>query len=229
MLSYSALKSMSESPRAYRARVSAPHAPTRAMRIGTGVHRLVLGGDMPTAPGESLTPSEMAHAESIAAAVMAHPLAMEYLRGARYEVPLEWTLSGVECRTLGIDILHPDRHGDLKVLGVSPGRFIRHCESMLYHAQIAWYDMALDAIGYAPRTRPPFLLCVQSRIPYDVVVLELEPETLERGRQHCMAWIEQYKGCRASDTWPGYSQCPIPWSLWSAQFELDSSEETESE
>jgi hypothetical protein len=214
------------------------------MRIGTATHRLVLGGPAPIVfdgtrrgaawdakcaaspnPDEIMNGREYSLAEAMAESVLAHPTAREYLDGAKYEVPLEWEYAGVSCWTRGIDILASDRLGDLKTMpSVMPRKAMRHAEDLLYHAQLGWYDLALEILGYPPRTRPAFLLCVETRPPHDVLVLELEPETLDKGRRCCHAWMEQYKTCSATDTWPGYSTAPVPWALYSAGLELDDSE-----
>jgi hypothetical protein len=240
---FSSLKRFSQSPRHYRDGLDTPRECTRAMRIGTAVHRLILGGTLPPvydgkrqggdwkafADGagcpidEIMTATEMRDAAALAEAAGHHPTVAAYTEGARFEVPLEWTIDGFECSTYGIDILHPDRHGDLKTVPTcKPGKLERHCEQMMYHAQVAWYDMALDALGYAPRTKPPFLLCVEQKRPHDVVALELTPDTLERGRQMCHAWLNELRVCTDGDVWPGYTLAPIAWNLYG--FEADSEE-----
>ena len=240
-ISYSDLRAFSQSARHFQAQLEAPREVTAAMRVGTATHRLVLGGPAPsvydgtrTAKWKAETPDyeevlngrEYALAEAMATSVLSHPTAREYLDGARYEVPLEWEYAGVRCWTRGIDILHPTRLGDLKTMAtVAPAKAMRHAESMLYHAQIGWYDLALDILGYPPRSRPAFLLCVESKPPHDVVVLELEPDTLAKGRQCCHAWLEQYKVARESGAWPGYTVAPVPWALYSSGLELDDEED----
>lgn len=229
---YSDLKRLSTSGLAYFDGYEHPWQATRAARIGTAVHRIALGGPpvkvyregtrrgaawdafvekSGVKPYDILNGAEAAAAEEIATALLCHPTTAKYLKGARHEVPLRWDLAGLPCSTRGIDILFPHRFGDLKVFGVEPDRLLRHAEKMLWHAQLGFYDMALDALGYPPRTEPPFLLVVQSARPYDVVVLELNEKRLEAGRQCCHAWLSQLRVCEATGVWPGYSTAPIEW------------------
>lgn len=229
---FSDLKRLSKSALDYLDGYANPWEASRAARIGTATHRIVLGGppvkvfsgtrrgaawDAFVASSgvrscEILNDSEAAQAEEIATALLCHPTAIRYLKDARYEAPLRWDLGGIPCSTRGIDILGLSRFGDLKTTATcQPDKLMRHAEKMLWHAQIGWYDMALDALGYPPRTEPPFLLCVESVRPFDVVVLELTPKRLEAGRQCCHAWLSQLRVCEETGVWPGYSTAPIEW------------------
>ena len=174
-LHFSTAKAMAQSPAHFAYQATTKREATGPMRIGTAVHRLVLGGRLSPVfdgrragkewiafaaehedPSEILSTSEFARAQHIAAACSKHPTVAAYLDGAWFERPLAWEVNGVACETLGIDILSPARHGDFKTVpSVAEKRVLRHCEDMLYHAQIAWYDIGLDAVGYAPRTGLP--------------------------------------------------------------------------
>lgn len=253
-LHYSTAKAMARSALHFKEEANTSRIATPAMREGTLGHRIVLGGTIaPVYQGkrqgkawtdfeaehvakgvkasEILTTAEFERAQEVANTVKDHPLVREYLEGAWTERPLTWRANGIACETLGVDILSPRRHGDLKfVPSVEPRKLQRHCEDMLYHAQIGWYDIGLDAIKYDPRPERPFLLCCEKSPPYDVVVLHLTPATLERGRQMCHSWLEQIKVCMESNSWPGHSQAPIDWELWkpdSFEFEGDDDEATE--
>ena len=250
-LHFSTAKSMSQSPKHFAYKARTPHVATGPMRIGTATHRLVLGGRMsPVYEGrragkdweafaaqhsdrsEILSTSEFEKAKEIADACSKHPVVQAYLDGAWFERPLSWEVNGVACETLGIDILSTACHGDFKTVpSVAEKRLLRHLEDMLYHAQIAWYDIGLDAVGYAPRTLPPFLLCAEKVPPYDVRVVELSPDMLERGKQMCLSWLEQIKACAAIDEWPGYSFAPLLWEPWKPadMFEIDEDEADEDE
>lgn len=253
-LHYSTAKAMARSPLHFHAEAHAHRIATPAMREGTMGHRIVLGGTMPpiyhgkrqgkawddfeaeaVAKGikasEIATSAEFERAQDVANTVKDHPLVREYLEGAWTERPLTWQVNGIACETLGVDILSTRRHGDLKfVPSVEPRKLQRHCEEMLYHAQIAWYDIGLDAVKYDPRPERPFLLCCEKSSPYDVVVLHLTPATLERGRQMCHSWLEQIKVCVESTAWPGYSAAPIDWELWKPDsFEFEGDGESEEE
>lgn len=243
---YSDVKAFSKSALAFVSSLNEPRTCTPAMRIGTAQHRIILGG--PTPPvydgerkgnawkdfvaansgwpkDEIMTISEMDKARSIGESARNHPTVRAFLERGRTEVPLEWRLGKVQCATRGIDILSRDRFGDLKTVpSVRIADLTRHCECMGYHVQLAWYDIALNALGYPDRTEPPFLLCVEAKAPHDVVALTLAPATLEKGRMICHAWMEELNGCRASGVWPGVSSAPVEWHLWGADLALDDSE-----
>jgi hypothetical protein len=117
-INFSTLRYFARSPAHYRAALDRPIKPTRAMRIGTIVHYLVLGARAGRAlhvvPGESrrgkaweafeaerrcephecdiVTQGEHDDAEPVAAAVLADPIAQRLLLAphVRREVPLGW-------------------------------------------------------------------------------------------------------------------------------------------
>ncbi len=169
-LHYSDLRQLSKSASHYKHRIQETYEPTRAMRVGTCVHHLVLGqredrpvvvfpGDarrgnawtsflsntkleMPNA--EIVTAPEMADARPVAEAVLANKHVQGLMRGAELEVPLKWEMRGVPCSTGGIDILGKSCVVELKTTSCSePDAFERHSFKMLYQAQLAWYVAGL--------------------------------------------------------------------------------------
>lgn len=235
-LHFSDLNHMSRSPLHFISAANAPaRAVTPAMRIGTAVDAMLLGGTVaPVYDGkrqgnawkdfvvahsdidaeELLTSSEWDTANRAATHIRRHPLFEQYTEGAWFQRPIKWKIGDVHCATRGVDILSPRRLGDLKTTtNCTPWKLMRHCETMAYHAQLGWYDIALDLLEYEPRTEKPFLLCAEVVPPFDVVVLELDDETLAAGRLACRLWLETYRTCRDSNAWPGYAQTAIPWAL----------------
>lgn len=232
---FSNLKLMGKSPAHYYARMTGPaFEPSRAMKVGSATHRLVLGQGPGRAivrfEGEArrgkewtafedahpdadiLTAPEWAEAEVIAAAVAASPAAQDVLRGARYEVPLDWEMCGMRCVTGGIDIVGAGYIADLKTAQSSePGAFGRQAFSMSYHAQLAFYAEGARQNGL-PVDRA-LVVAVESSPPHCVTVLRVAPELLEHGAQLCRLWLERLKACAEADEWPGYAQSPVEWAL----------------
>jgi len=232
---FSNLKLMGKSPAHYNARMTGPaFEPSRAMKIGSATHRLVLGegpgraivrfdGEArrgkewvafeaanPTA--DILTAPEWAEAEILAAAVAASPAAQDVLRAARYEVPLDWEMCGMRCTTGGIDIVGGDYIADLKTAQTSePNAFGRQAFGFSYHAQLAFYLEGARQNGLA--VDRALVVAVESVVPHCVTVLRLAPELLEHGAQLCRLWLERLKACMEADEWPGYAQSPVEWAL----------------
>ena len=130
-LHFSTLKHIAESPLHFRHVLEHGVPVTAPMRIGTGVHRIVLGPqaghDVVTWPdrragkaweafeakhkalgNDILSKGEWAKAEEIAKAVEADERARSLIHevGARHEVPLRWEIDGVPFATRGIDLVH---------------------------------------------------------------------------------------------------------------------------
>lgn len=232
---FSSLKQFARSPAHYKAAIERPMESTRGMRIGTGTHHLVLG---PTQrqpvvwyPGASrrgkewdkfaaeneastiLTAPERAEAEAIATAVLADREARKLLESSRYEVPLSWLAGGIECGTRGIDVVGDGYIADLKVTrSTKPDELQREVARMHYHAQMAFYDAAARA-NHIDVSRGMFLLCVESKYPFVVTVLEMTERVLEEGRKCVGLWLEKLRQCDEADHWPGYVQAPVPWQL----------------
>lgn len=240
---FSDLKHMAASPLHCKHAIDNPMAVTEAMRVGTQVHRIVLDQPQrPVFPGrrtggdwqlfvigcglpsdEILNTKEHGRACDIAEAIYKHPEIVRAREEAQFEVPLEWELLGMKCRTRGIDIQWTTHHDDLKTCRtVNPNRLLWECTQRLYHAQLAWYEIARETIYGFKRTRPHRLFCVESTAPFDHLIVELSDRMLEDGRRACFKWLEQFKVCVDSDYWPGYSAAPI---VWEPRVTLDLEEE----
>jgi hypothetical protein len=242
---FTELKKFALSPAHYRAACEEPFEPSRSMRIGTGVHALVLGEragkrvvrfegasrrgrawedfrrwiDQGT---EILTAPEWDAAERIAAGVLADPIAAPILARARREVPLRWDDGDIECATGGIDLL-----GDLEGGGVflgdlkttrdaEPERWRRIAIGYLYHAQLAFYRRAARSRGLDVRAL--YLIGVETTPPFAVTVLALSPELADLGDRSITLWLERLRRAEAEDHWPGYTQRIEPFEapLWMA-------------
>ncbi len=224
---FSNLKHFNQSPAHYRVSCETPFHATRDMRIGTGTHQIVLGprldkmvvvfkGDRRSGTKweafeeenrgrEILTQPEWDEAEEIAAAVLADPIARKYLEGRR-EQALAWTTDGIACATDGIDLVGANWLADLKVTNCSkPERFSRLATNLFYHAQMAFYDDGAKANGI-DTSGGLFLIAVESKAPFCVVVYRLPPETVDQGHKSNSIWLEKLRACEENDFWPGYVQ-----------------------
>ena len=233
---YSHLRAIARSPMHYRAAVEAPREQTPAMRMGTIVHGLVLGGgttvvydgerrgkawaDFAAAHEgrEIVTAAEVARAVPIVDAVMDDPVAGPLLRadGARREETMAWSMDGLPCQgtpdswdpAMGILL-------DLKTCSdASPRKFSAHAWSYGYHAQLAWYAHALTLAGHT--VRECLLVAVETSAPHGVTVHRLSPRALEEGTRAWRAWWEQLRICITADQWPGYAEsiCTLDVPAW---------------
>ena len=242
---FSQLKQFARSPAHYRVACERPWQPTRAMRIGTIAHRLILGArpgheitiwdgqrkgsawlefKLANAGKEIVTMDEVVEAQAIADAALLSPVLVELLEGARCEVPLTWTDARIECATSGVDILR-DRDGtiaDLKTCSTTePRRWAAHAVAMSYPAQLAFADAGARANGFEPRRH--LLIGIEATAPHCVVVLELTPAMLAEGRKACTLWLERLRSCEENDVWPGYTDAVVPLDVpdWMAASEDD--------
>ena len=224
---FSDLKQFARSAAHYRHAVANPRESTRVMRIGTLVDRLVFGGELPPiwygekrqgnewkafalrhAGKDICTQAELDEARPIAAAVKEDPLAQEYLAGSP-QVPLRWTMMGVECATRGVDLVGAGFIVDLKVTATTePERWKWHARRMLYLAQLAFYREGCRQMGI-DTSKGLFLCGVEAAAPHPVTVLRLSERALAEGEKCIHLWLEQLRACEASGKWPGYCQSVI--------------------
>lgn len=232
---YSQLKRIPDSGVQYLHAVNTPFDPTPPMLLGTGVHVHTLG-ERPGAPvhvfpgktrsgkaweefaaahtdGDILTATEWEKARQIADAVKRDPVARSYLDGAQYEVPLSWDEDGIPCSTSGVDIVPPGMWGDLKTTSTTElEALMRQCFKMQYHCQLAFYRRGLIANGFDV-SRGAFLVCVETKPPFEVVCLELAEDLLSLGDRTVSLWLERLRVFRVSESWPGRAQTPVVWSV----------------
>ncbi len=207
---------------------------TRAMKVGTIVHHLVLGphtrkglvrfdGDrrqgkvwdqcVADNPGkEIVTAPEWTDAEPMAKAVQRHELAMSLLAG-RKEVELEWINAGVKCATHGIDVIGDGWLADLKTTTCTePEAFQRHAFKLLYPQQMAFYK---DAAEYhkIDTSKGLFLIGVESTAPYVVTCFKLTDALIEHGTKSIALWIEKLRAARENNFWPGYTQAIVDFDV----------------
>lgn len=242
---WSEVKRLSDSGVQYIHAVNHPSDPSSAMLLGTLVHYLLLGhregakrlvrydGERrgnawkdfvaEHAGAEILTAKEWAEGEVIADAVRRNPVAQEYMISARFEVPLKWEESGIACSTSGVDILQSGRFGDLKTASTTEvERLQKHCFRMGYHGQLAWYRRGLRANGIDV-SRGAFLICVETKAPYEVVVLQPDDALMDLGDRHVSLLLEKLRLYTECNQFPPRAQAPVVWSMpgWAEDDEED--------
>lgn len=233
-LRFSHLKQMAKSPAHFRyASTTTDRSDSPAMRLGRIVHAMVLGGaDLVVYDGERrgkawqefaaehdgreiVTQAEVSRALPIVHSVMRDPVAIDWLDPATNAEPIReqrilWTLDGRACSSTPD---HLDLEGgvivDLKTTQTAdPVRFSRLALAMHYHAQLAFYQAAVEA-AHGVRCEQLVLVAVETTAPYCVSVHRLTPQAIEEGHKLCRLWLERLAVCEASDAWPGYSQTTL--------------------
>jgi len=226
---WSNLKELRRSPAHYAYSLTAPRKETPAMRLGTAVHRLVLGGEaLPVYDGTRrgkewdafkaqhddgatiITADEAETAQNIADAVMANEHAARVLTGD-HERRIQWEIAGRACvgtpDVIGVGFL-----SDLKTtVDSSPARLPFQARRMGYHAQLAWYRSGYGAFtGLDTSEFDLYVVAVESKPPHPVTVFQLTPSAIEMGERTWRSCFEQLLVCEASDSWPGYTSAIQP-------------------
>jgi hypothetical protein len=224
---FSHLKHMGTSPAHYRASLTSTHE-TPAMRLGTLVHAMVLGrtGGLAVYEGTRrgkawdefraandgtliVTASERDAAQPIADAVATDPHAAQLLtKPGLFEHRIEWMRAGRACAGTP-DFFNATTIVDLKTCATADprrwtGRF-GEIRKRSYHSQLAWYADGIEAAGM-PKPREAYLIAVETRAPFPVVVYRIEGSELEAGRRQYSAWWEALRVCEEANHWPGYAQ-----------------------
>lgn len=226
---FSNLKAMAQSPAHYLAALSSSYD-SPAMRLGRLVHAMVLTPERELAiydgtrrgkswdeyatahRGEEIyTRSEADAAIPIARAVLSDPHAARLLQTGLRERRIEWTRAGRKCAGTP-DFFNADVLVDLKSCASADprrwtGRF-GEIRKRAYHAQVSWYLDGLEAAGY-PRPRDAYLIAVETRAPFPVVVYRVAPSELDHGGRLVTTWFEELRVCEESNSWPGYAQTVI--------------------
>jgi hypothetical protein len=224
---FSNLKRISQSAAHYRAALETERGDTPAMRLGRLVHAIVLGGNYVVYDGDRrgnawksfkaendgtdiVTAKEIDGARRIADSVLSCGLAAELLTGGETERQLTWTWIGRECRGT-IDLVDKRRVVELKTCAdAHPDRFQRTALRMGYHAQLAWYRNGGAIAGLCAASSDCYVVAVETKHPYPVVVHRLAERLLDDGERLCRMWLEQLLNCEHSDYWPGYVDYVVP-------------------
>lgn len=211
----------------HHARELSEDDPTYAMERGTALHALIFGTRKVLAyPGpvrrgkeyeafcernpdaEILTVSDYALASGMAESVSRSSVAAPYLQGV-YEETLLFRWNGMDCRTT------PDVRGaafltELKSTATAdPRRFLWDARKRGYHAQLRFQEHGVRAAGKG-QVRDHYIVSVESKPPYPVVVWHVEPEAILEADKLLTLWSEALKNSEASEAYPGYSDCVLP-------------------
>jgi exodeoxyribonuclease VIII len=223
--SKSGLDKIARSPAHYKCRDQ--KEPSKAMRIGTALHSLVLEGVaplvMPEFSGKGsvalrdewkqahagalvLSEDEALDVHGMAASIALHPIAGPAFarKDGRAEVSALWTCpdTGVECKSR-FDWLLPSAIVDLKTTAdASPDAFARSVASYRYHCQDAFYSQAAASCDLSV---DHFLfVVVETSAPYAVAIYQLDDEARDIGRRLYLRDLRRLKECRERNEWPGY-------------------------
>jgi len=224
----SALKLINKSPLHYQASLEAERTETKAMQIGSAVHCAVLEPndlferycvapklDKRTKDGKEqwaalessgkiiLSQGDYQMIAAVGDAVRAHESAAKLLMRGHPEVTVFTDINGIpaKCR---IDWYRKGICIDLKTTeDASPDGFAKSCATYGYAQQAAWYLDCCEAAGLEAHTFA--FIAVEKSAPYAVAIYELTPESIEFGRTQYQRALNQYKHCKESGNWPGYS------------------------
>lgn len=162
--------------------------------------------------------TELAKAQAMAGAVLAHPEAGELFLRGHAEKSMYWTdpETGVRLRgradwlTLSAD----DRLTcvDLKTGTTSnPAELERKFWQFGYHIQDAWYRRLL---AETMMTDPDFaFVVVEKDPPYLVSVVRYDAESRAEGWRQARTAIDTYVQCMETGAWPGYTDRSVEISL----------------
>lgn len=156
---------------------------------------------------------EMDAAKEVCAAVWRHNAARNLIDGALTEHVIEWTdvETGVACKAR-LDVYQPGKAiADLKGDATTDEfTFARRVGTHLYYAQLAWYQMGVEAMT-GERVKC-YLIPYEQKPPTDVAVFEVGEDWLEPGRELCRKLLREYVAARDTGLWPGrYSEVrPLP-------------------
>jgi hypothetical protein len=231
---FSRLKRMAQSALHYWQSCQYDDDDTLARRIGRGVHAILFSQPLVVWPKrrqgkaweefeatnsgkEILNASEHAQALATATSIRRHPVASRLLfNGTVLERTISWTIQGRACSGTP-DAVGAKHLADLKTARTTePDRFTRQATWMSYHAQLAWYQDALEIAGMG-RPEECYIIAVESAAPYAVTVLRLTERALDQGRRLNRLWWERLMVCEASNAWPAYVSSVVDFDVPDAE------------
>ena len=211
-LNWSTFKHFLTSPLHYKHALTAPNEDTTGRLIGRAVHALVLEeredfvvfeGDRrgkawtefrdQNSGRDILRAVEADTVRAMAAAVRAHPKAMEVLDGQR-EVSRTWERGSRRCKGR-LDCLGAEHVTDLKTCGPLP-TLARTAWSSGYVHQLDWYRHGADV----PMA---YIVGVEAKAPHDVGVWEVDPGALDVAGRQIDEALARLAECERDDRWPG--------------------------
>lgn len=228
---FSRLKLMNESPAHYFhacQQDDADFEETLAMRLGSGVHKMLLGkpGDVVLFDGHRngrvwerfarahegatiLNAREWKEAAAVVRAIRRNKDAERLiLEDTIREEKIEWKHGSRECRST------PDARSkrwiaELKTTrSANPRWFHRDSFNRLYHAQVAFYDEAVE-VATGRRVDELYIIAVETSGHHPVQVYRIPDELRELGTKTWRLMFERLLVCEAANFWPEYAQGPV--------------------
>lgn len=216
------LKGMAISPKFYRHRKDNPEPDKAAYRLGRIIHTATLEphlfsreyvlaqhAGMKKGPGKDKVDELFRAGAGAAAALHADPVAGPLLAAGHREGTVVWIdePTGLKCKArLDTAFLTAAGHlADLKSSsrGIDQRAFGRSAFNLAYHRQLSYYaDGAAAVFGVRPPVR---IIAVEAEAPHDVVVYEVDQQTLDMGRAAYQELLVKVAACERTGIWPGYA------------------------
>ena len=143
------------------------------------------------------------------------------------EVGAVWAdeATGILCKGR-IDALTPSHVLDVKTAqSVDPGPFSQRAARYMYHAQLAFYVDGVRAV--TGQDRAATIIAVESSVPFDCAVFELDEDTLNAGRDMYAKALRLLQQCQQEARWPGVGggiALPFRLPAWAINSDDDLSE-----
>jgi exodeoxyribonuclease VIII len=227
-VNWSTLKHMARSPLHYQHALAVEREDNTAMAMGRATHTAVLephrlATDYAVFDGERragkaweafkeenagrtiLKREEYDRCLAMRDAVRGHALASAYLERGQGEKTITWTdpATKVVCKAR-LDWVAESIAAvvDLKTTGnVDAEKFQRLAYGMGYFTQLAWYR---DGLAYATgQVLPGVLIAVEAKAPHDVLVSEIDEDSMYAGTEQYQDLLRKVVACRESGVWPG--------------------------
>jgi len=245
-VNWSTLKYACTSALAYQHALVAPREETDAMRLGSLVHTAVFepeklsteyatwtggrrygavwdGFQADCAHQTIITSEQLDTALAIAGAVQSHKVAGRLLAKGQAESTVTWrdAETGIRCKCR-VDWVTTRYVVDLKTSrDIDARAFGRTAAQMLYHGQLAFYAMGLEANGLKRKAK---IIAVENAEPFDVAVYALDDDMLWAGECRVKEALALVARCRRSHQWPGRYPKETPLMLPSWEYPKDDDE-----
>lgn len=236
---FSNLKYFAQSPAHYAVSCDAGFSDTTSYRIGRAIHAWWLKKQEPVfydgdrrgkawedfkefqmtekgvSPSDILNRTEFLTVQGSVNALNKHSMANELLgKCTSIEERIEWERDGIPCSGTP-DAFGPEILLELKSCECAkPRKFLWDAHKYSYHAQLPWYDIGLgtEYIVGATNWRKQYIIAVETKPPFAVVIYELDPLRIDQGNLLIETWLADYKECAATGIYPSYKvEEPVRW------------------
>lgn len=152
-------------------------------------------------------------------AVRRHPRAMELLfeGSPSTELKIDWAIGARACQSTPDSFLLGHKLVELKSTRCGrPEWFAREAMKRHYHAQLAFYEDAMQHFGRAGEIGRPVevhIVAVENIAPWNVTIMRLPDETREAGARLARLWFEQATLAEDTGTYGGYIDHDYDWHL----------------